>query len=112
MRLHLIQNPSQLRFRQVISESDIIIDALFGTGIRTRLEEPFVSIVRSINASDKDVVSIDVPSGVEATTGRLCQEAVKAKLTVCLGYLKTGLLKGKGRQQGGRLVVGDISLPN
>ena len=87
---------------------DVVIDALLGTGFRGKLREPYRSIVDEINRCDAFVVSVDVPSGVDADTGNY-GVAVKADLTVTFHRAKPGLLKAP--EMAGEVVVKDIGIP-
>lgn len=89
----------------------LVIDALLGTGISGRVREPLRSAIAWINRQSCPVVSIDVPSGLSADTGRPCGAAVRASSTVTCGLPKTGLLRGEARPWVGRLSVADIGLP-
>lgn len=89
----------------------LVVDALLGTGISGRVREPFRSAIAWINRQSCPVVSIDVPSGLSADTGRPCGVAVRASSTVACGLPKTGLLRREARPWVGRLSVADIGLP-
>ncbi len=91
------------------SDSDIAVDALIGTGFRGKLREPYRTIVEEINASDSFTVSVDVPTGVDADTGRY-EEAVRANLTVTFHRMKPGLIKAEDVT--GEIVVKDIGIPD
>jgi NAD(P)H-hydrate epimerase len=75
---------------------DVIADALFGTGLDRPLDESVCSVIDSINASGLPVLSIDVPSGLHADTGRIMGKAIQATRTVSFIGLKTGLFLGSG----------------
>lgn len=94
-----------------LPKSDIIVDALFGTGFSGEVKKPYQQVIEYINETSARKVSIDVPSGVDATTGIVHNVAVKADLTVTLASKKIGVLMGKGRSHAGKLEVGDISFP-
>jgi NAD(P)H-hydrate epimerase len=94
-----------------VPHTDIIVDALLGTGFSGEVRSPHKQVIEYINNTSSTKVSIDVPSGVDATTGVVLNVAVKADLTVTLASKKTGLLVGQGRSYTGRLEVGDISFP-
>ncbi len=94
-----------------ISEADLIVDALFGTGLRSALEGIYLSAVQAINRSGKRVISIDIPSGLDSDTGEVRSAAVKASATAVLGIMKKGLLTGRGPECTGKLYVVDISIP-
>lgn len=94
-----------------LAQSDVIIDALLGTGARGPLGDPLGEVIAAINAAGRPVVSVDLPSGVDADTGAVLGAAVRADLTVTLGAPKPGLLLHPGASFRGELVVADISLP-
>lgn len=94
-----------------LQESDLIVDALLGTGIRNRVAEPFAEVIRAINGSRARVLAVDIPSGISADTGEVLGEAVKADYTVTFALPKRGLLLFPGAQYAGRVFVGDIGIP-
>ena len=91
--------------------ADVIVDALFGVGLRSALREPAASAARLINRSEAKVVAADLPSGVEADTGRVPGEAVWADLTVTFSLAKIGLFVGAGALRAGKVRVWDIGIP-
>ncbi|MCX7990939.1 MAG: NAD(P)H-hydrate dehydratase [Proteobacteria bacterium] len=94
-----------------IIKSDIIIDAIFGTGLSKDITGYYKQIIDFINQNKKYVISVDIPSGIDSDTGKVCGVAIKADLTVALGYYKLGHFLGEGREYCGQLKSGDISLP-
>lgn len=110
-KIFLVINPDMNRFRKRLAHSDLIVDALFGTGLRRDLNDPYPAVIKAVNRSHKKVVCIDIPSGIDADTGQSRRLAVKGNLTVTLGHPKMGLLRGEGRGHAGAVLVGDISLP-
>lgn len=96
------------------SDCDLIVDAIFGTGLSKNVEEPYRTVIEEINrisAKEKTVVSVDIPSGLNADTGEVMGIAVRASITVTLACEKSGLRKGDGPKYTGRVVVGYISMP-
>ncbi len=89
---------------------EVIVDALFGTGFRGAPRPEAAALIAAINASSAAVVSVDVPSGVDASTGEIEGDAVVADLTVTFHAPKVGLLVAPGRFHAGRVVVADIGL--
>ena len=71
-------------------KADVVIDGLIGTSLRGQLRPPFLQMVQAINASDAFKVSVDIPTGMEASTGDIHGEAVKADLTLTFHKPKTG----------------------
>ena len=68
-----------------ISIHDLIVDALFGTGLKSALSGIYETVIADINASAIPVVSIDLPSGMSADTHDLIGDCIEATLTVTLG---------------------------
>lgn len=94
--------------------TDLIVDAIFGTGLSKNVDEPYKSAIVEINRlSEKGitVVSVDIPSGLNADTGEVMGAAVRADITVTLACEKEGLRKGEGPRYAGRIVTGYISMP-
>lgn len=89
--------------------SDIVVDALLGTGTKGTLRPPVLQLVNRINSLDAFRIAVDIPSGIEADTGEVLGEAVKADLTVTFHRTKKGLQNAKTYV--GELVVKDIGLP-
>jgi NAD(P)H-hydrate epimerase len=87
----------------------IIVDALLGIGAKGKLLPPILQAVQTVNKSNSFCVAVDVPTGIDATTGEKLGEAVKANMTVTFHKPKTGLLKAK--EYVGKLVVADVGIP-
>ena len=69
------------------------------------------SIIEKINASSKRVLSVDIPSGLDADTGRAMPVAVRATETITFGFAKKGLFSNEGKQYAGKIKVVDIGFP-
>tara|TARA_R110001592_G_C13161436_1_gene748968 strand:+ start:1234 stop:2799 length:1566 start_codon:yes stop_codon:yes gene_type:complete len=90
---------------------NIIVDALFGIGFYGALNEPMQQLVSAINEHNAEVLSVDIPSGLCATTGFVSEEnAVVAEVTVTFIVYKQGLLTGQAANFVGELVLADIGL--
>ncbi len=87
----------------------VVVDAMFGTGLSRPLSGVFYSAVERINASGKPAVAVDIPSGVDATTGAVLGTAVRAKHTVTFEFLKRGHLLFPGRSFCGEVRVQPLS---
>ena len=90
---------------------DLIVDALLGTGIRGGVTGEFAEVINAMNEGGCPVVGVDVPSGLDADTGRVEGACVKATLTVTFALPKFGLLVYPGAEYVGELVVADIGMP-
>ena len=93
-----------------VEQADVIVDALFGTGFHGEPRAEAAATIQRINAAPAPVVSVDVPSGVDASTGEIAGEAVRATITVTFHGLKVGLAVAPGRFHTGEAVVADIGL--
>jgi NAD(P)H-hydrate epimerase len=92
--------------------SDVIVDALLGTGFAGAVREPMAEVIRQINGlSGPLVVAIDVPSGLDADTGQVAGEAVRAHQTVTFLAEKSGYARESARAYTGRITVVDIGAP-
>ena len=89
---------------------EVIVDALFGTGFRGAPRPEAAELIERINATSAPVVSVDLPSGVDASTGEVAGAVVDADLTVTFHAPKVGLVVAPGRFHAGRVVVADIGL--
>jgi NAD(P)H-hydrate epimerase len=96
---------------QIFQETDVIIDALFGVGLDKVLGELYRGLVERVNESKKKVVSVDIPSGLNADTGEILGACVKATVTVTMGLPKKGFYEGRGPEVAGKIVVADIGFP-
>jgi ADP-dependent NAD(P)H-hydrate dehydratase / NAD(P)H-hydrate epimerase len=92
----------------VNASADLLVDGLFGIGIRLPLRDPAPGIVAAINASNAPIVAIDVPSGLDADSGAGQEGAVRAAATITLVAPKAGL---RGNSNAGRVFVADIGMP-
>ena len=91
--------------------AELIVDAIFGVGVDSPARGIFEKAIRAINRGMKPVLSIDVPSGLNADTGQVHGVAVKATKTVTLALPKAGLFEGEGPQYAGEIEVADIGIP-
>lgn len=94
-----------------IQKADIVIDAIFGTGLSTDVTGLHASAIKSINKNSKKILSIDIPSGIHATTGAVLGEAVRAHFTATMAMPKLGLLLFPGRAHAGAVEIVDIGVP-
>jgi ADP-dependent NAD(P)H-hydrate dehydratase / NAD(P)H-hydrate epimerase len=90
--------------------ADVVVDALFGTGFSGAPRGDAAARIEALGALGVPVVSVDVPSGVDASTGRVPGAAVRATLTVTFHGRKVGHAVGPGRFHAGEVVVADIGL--
>jgi len=91
--------------------AEVVVDAIFGTGVARPPEGRFAEWIEAINASGKEAIAVDLPSGLDADSGAAYAPTVKAKTTITLGLPKLGLLTGDGRRVAGQVWVADIGVP-
>lgn len=101
--------------KNFLKKTEFVIDGIFGFGFRGKVKGIYGRVIKLINKIGLNnkflkIISIDVPSGLDATSGGVSGEAVRADLTVTLGWPKTGLLKDQARKFVGELKVVDIGL--
>ena len=97
--------------KEALDNTDVVVDAIFGTGFCGELSEELISFSNMLSESNTPVVAIDVPLGVDAEFGRVLEGALKADLTVELSYMKVGLLSYPARQYLGKIYYSDLDLP-
>ena len=95
-----------------IKGSGIVVDGLLGTGIKGEVKGLYKDIIDIINENARFVVSIDIPSGVDADTGKVSGTAVLADRTVTFALPKIGLYTFPGADHAGRVYIEDISMPH
>ena len=91
-------------------DADVIVDALFGTGLARDVCGAAAEAVRAMNDSAAPVLALDVPSGIHSDTGRVLGCAVRAAVTVCFIGLKQGLFTREGRECAGGIVYRDLGV--
>jgi NAD(P)H-hydrate epimerase len=101
----------ELHFSE-ISQCTLIVDAMFGTGLKAALGGMLETIVADVNASSIPIVSIDVPSGLSADTPHLIGDCIDASMTVTLGAPKLPLVLPPGEEHAGDVVIADIGIPH
>lgn len=93
------------------NHTDLIVDAICGIGVHDNLREEVISIINAIQATHLPVFAIDIPTGVDADTGKILGKALKATATMTFIGLKIGLLTGEGLNYVGELVLNELQLP-
>lgn len=94
-----------------LGDARLLVDALLGYGSRGSPREPVAGTIRRANESKVPVLAVDIPSGMDATTGEPGDPTMVAKATVTFGLPKTGFLNPKARPFVGELYLADISMP-
>lgn len=103
--LHIAVRPAPY-----LADADLVVDALFGTGLSGPLREPAAGWVEEVNRAGRQVLAVDIPSGVKGGTGEVEGAAVRADCTLTMAALKVGLVRGRGAELSGRVEVADIGI--
>ncbi len=90
---------------------DLVVDAIFGTGLDREVAGDYAEVIRAINRSGVPVVAVDTPSGLHADSGRVLGVAVRAALTVTFIALKRGLFTADGAELCGELIFSGLDVP-
>ena len=101
----------ELHFSEIES-CDLIVDALFGTGLKTPLQGMLETVVADVNGSSIPVASIDLPSGLSADTNELIGDCIDATITITLAAPKLPLVLPPGELHAGDVVIADIGIPD
>ena len=94
-----------------LASCELLIDAILGTGLRGTVRDPIAAIINAINRLPTPVLSVDLPSGLDADTGHPLGTCIQADRTVTIGLPKRGLLMHPGAELTGKLEIADIGFP-
>jgi len=97
--------------KEALRKTHIIVDAIFGIGLNRKITGLFKRTIEAINKSGRPVISIDIPSGLDATTGEIYGACIKAAKTVSFSFAKKGFFKKYGPQHTGEIIIADIGIP-
>ena len=104
LSIPVINNPK-------FSEYTVLVDAIFGVGLNREVAGEYKSCIEAMNQSKIPIMAIDIPSGLESSTGKILGAAVWAKWTVTFGALKIGLLLYPGAEFCGEVIQKDMGFP-
>lgn len=107
----IIQKEEIHKIIPFLSKADLIVDALFGTGLQGQIRAPFDTIIQLINESNKMILSIDIPSGLDCDTGEPLGIAIKAGHTFSMIGFKKGFSNPKAKEYLGKIHIIDIGTP-
>lgn len=97
--------------REYLEQADIIVDAIFGTGLNKNVEGIYSAAISVINESNSYILSIDIPSGLECNSGRVLGNSIRANKTVTFQLYKKGFLNYGVDKYTGAVVIEDIGIP-
>ena len=99
------------RLDELLDGTALVVDALLGTGFVGVAREREAALIRHLNGAGITTVAVDVPSGVNGSTGEVAGEAVRADMTVCAHVAKIGCVISPGREHAGEVMAVDIGIP-
>lgn len=97
---------------EALNGAALLVDALLGTGLKNDVAGIYAEAIDIMNASGLPVLAVDIPSGVDGSTGRIMGKAVKTEITVTFAMAKLGHLVYPGAAMAGELMVTDIGIPD
>ncbi|MBN1624914.1 MAG: NAD(P)H-hydrate dehydratase [Deltaproteobacteria bacterium] len=113
-KIEIIESPTVAELKDSLGHIErcgYIIDAIFGTGLNSDVQGVYREAIQAINSSGKQVMSVDIPSGLNSDNGRIMGITVRSDLTVTFGFPKTGQVIFPGAGIVGRLACVDIGIP-
>ncbi len=114
MKGEVISIPSHTEYQKVkkdLEKVDFLVDGIFGTGLDAEVRGYYREVIEHLNTLQKPTVAIDIPSGLDANTGKALGTAIRATLTLTFGLPKVGLLIPPGTEYVGELKLIDIGIP-
>lgn len=114
MKGEIISAPSAKDYQKIkrdVEKADLLVDAIFGTGLDAEVRGYYREVIDHLNSLNKPIIAVDIPSGLNANTGKPLGTAIRASLTVTFGLPKLGLLLSPGTDYVGTLKIVDIGIP-
>jgi NAD(P)H-hydrate epimerase len=96
---------------EAVEDADVIVDAILGTGLQSEVRGLYRRVIDAVNAIGKPVLSVDIPSGIDGSTGRVMGAAIRATATATFALAKIGHAVPPGEEHSGILKVIDIGIP-
>lgn len=100
-----------LSFTKALSESDWIVDALFGIHLNREIEGDAANAIQQINQSQASVLALDIASGIYSNTGQVCKQTIQADFTATFICPKLGTYLADGKDYSGEIAIFDLNLP-
>jgi NAD(P)H-hydrate epimerase len=111
MYVNVLWPIDNVKFEKAIRDSNLVIDALFGYNIKDNPQGTYAFLIELANNSNKNILAVDIPSGLDPDTGNAYEPCIKAKWTLALGLPKAGMLQKNAKEFVGELWLADIGIP-
>ncbi|MCG8430275.1 MAG: NAD(P)H-hydrate epimerase, partial [Candidatus Omnitrophica bacterium] len=111
VELPAVSAATMSRFARALRSADLVIDALLGVGVSGEVRRDYRDTIELINTHAARVLAVDIPSGLDATTGRVHGSCVRADRTITFVARKQGMMSNEGKRYCGHVVVGDLGIP-
>jgi len=108
--LNPVENDISEHVQRFCVGADIIVDGLFGTGLKGQLSDPYRRLIESINDCSIPVLAVDIPSGLDCDTGDLLGAAIRAAWTVTFVAVKKGFVSANAAQYTGEIFIASIGI--
>ena len=109
MTLHSLEKTTDIKERSI--KCSVIVDALFGVGLARDVENFYADLILWMNATDKQIIALDTPSGLNVDTGQIRGQAVRADITLSFGLAKPGFYLMQGPVHTGQLKIFSVGFP-
>ncbi len=107
----IIREEDLKRISKSLDNSQMTIDSIFGTGLTRNVEGLFAKTIDIMNEKSKYIISVDLPSGLNADNGEILNKCIKANKTITLQLPKIGLSTFNGKLNSGEVIVETIGMP-
>jgi hydroxyethylthiazole kinase-like uncharacterized protein yjeF len=107
-------NPADIdiadKVQALLAQADMVVDSLFGTGLKGQLNDGYVRLIESINAQGCSILAVDIPSGLDCDTGRPLGAAIEADYTVTFVAVKKGFTAVQAAKYTGEIFIASIGV--
>jgi len=110
--INILKTTEPEEIRNLVCRADLLIDAMLGTGLKGSVREPISTLIDIINGSQKIILAVDIPSGLDGEKGQVLGKVIRADYTATMAYPKIGLIVYPGREYTGELSVIDLGVPD
>ena len=108
--LNISESGIEEKVKGFAADADMIVDAIFGTGLKGRLSPEYIRLIETINSCNRPILAVDIPSGLDCDTGEPLAAAIKAKYTVSFVAAKTGFASENAGKYTGEIYIASIGV--